>query len=147
MNKPIVRRFLLASCMAFMLPLHLMAEPMDPGPEHCGMPHRGMGHEPPFLHGLNLSDEQRDKLFQIFYAQMPRLHEQEKLVRKSREDLDALASSGHFDETKAQAIAQTGATALTEMAVLRAEAESRIYALLTPEQRRKAESFRHKIGR
>ncbi len=94
---------------------------------------------------LGLSDEQKDDIFRIRYSDMPKLHEQQMIFRKARRTLHELAISGKFDSAEARASARQEADALYEMAMLRAAEESRIHAILTPEQREKAEKLRQSL--
>lgn len=162
LNQSIVKRFLIASSIAFALPLAVEAQPMpDEGHGRCGggmmapehfrgdkMPREafmGGGPVPPFLHGLNLSEAQRDKIFSLLHAQAPLMREQAKTAHKAQADLRALATSGEYDDAKAQALAESGARAMAEMAVLHARSDHQIYALLTPEQRKQAEEMKAKF--
>lgn len=101
-----------------------------------------MGAMPPFLHGLKLTDEQRDAIFSITYKQTPAMRDKEKSLHKAHEALHALAKSGKFDEAKAKSLAQDIADNIGVLSLLRARVESDIYALLTPEQRKKIEEAR-----
>jgi Spy/CpxP family protein refolding chaperone len=98
-----------------------------------------MGSVPPFLHSLNLTDEQRDAIFNITYKQAPVMREKGQSLSKAYEALHALVKSGKFDEARAKSLAQEIADNLGAITLLRAKAESDIYALLTPEQRKKIE--------
>lgn len=107
------------------------------------MPGDGMmGHIPPFLHGLKLTDEQRDAIFNITYKQAPIMRDKEKSLRKAHEAMRELARSGKFDEAKAKSLAQDIADNLGVISLMRARAESEIYAVLTPEQRKQIDEAR-----
>lgn len=90
---------------------------------------------PPFLHGLKLSEEQRDRIFAIQYEQMPRQRESAKAARKAMEALRSLALSGKFDDDKAKALAEAGGRALAEATLQHSRADQQIIALLSAEQR------------
>jgi Spy/CpxP family protein refolding chaperone len=70
---------------------------------------------------------------------MPQMREKFKIVRKSHEDLRALTTSPQYDDAKAKALADAGARAMADIALLKARSEHDIYALLTPEQKAQAE--------
>lgn len=117
------------------------------GPEHCRAAMDGFGgdHLPPPLRGLNLTEAQRDQVFTLLHNQAPQLREKAKAVRTSREELHALSASGSFDEAKARSLAEGAARAEAELAVMRARTESQIFALLTSEQRKQAETLRDEM--
>jgi Spy/CpxP family protein refolding chaperone len=147
------KKLALAAGIAAALPFAAMAQggPGGPGgPEmhqrhHGGEGMRGMHgrhHGPSFLRGINLTEAQRDKVFAIRHAQAPVMREKFKIVRKSHEDLRALTTSAQYDDAKARAIADTGARAMAELAVLKARGDHDIYALLTPEQKAQADKMK-----
>jgi periplasmic protein CpxP/Spy len=106
------------------------------GPGGPGGP--GMGRAP-FLHGIELSEQQDDKVFALLHAQEPELREQRKIVEKSHEALHALATSGKYDDAKAVALTQAGAQAMARIALDQIRTEQQILAILTPEQRQKVD--------
>lgn len=119
------------------------AAPMPGHGPHGGLPppHAPAGGElppPPYLHGLQLSEAQQDKVFAILHALAPQLREQAKLARKAEEELRELARGEQYDEGRARALAEAGARAQAEMALLRSRADRQIHALLTPEQKQAA---------
>jgi protein CpxP len=89
------------------------------------------------VHGLNLSEAQRDRLFELRHAQAPALREQGKVIREAYRELRTLSLSDAYDETKANEISDRGAKAAAEIARLRARAANEVWKLLTPEQREK----------
>jgi Spy/CpxP family protein refolding chaperone len=129
----------LAATLAFAAPPAdiLPGGPMPP-------PMMGPGHEPmpPFLHGVTLTDEQRDKMFEIMYAQIPALRARERELRLSHESLTRLSRSSEFDDVKAKALADAGARAMAEIALTRARLDHKVYRLLTPEQRKQIDNPR-----
>lgn len=142
------------------LPLQAQAQPM-PGHESCDTDRRpefghpgklrphfpgAEGHLPPFLHGLDLSEVQRDQIFKLLHAQAPEMRQYAKALRKSREELRALAFSSKYDDAPAKALAEASAKAESGMALLRARTSHEIFALLTPGQRQEVEAARH-VGR
>lgn len=110
-------------------------------PDHFPPPGQMMHGRAPhamFLHGVVLDEAQQDKVFAIVHAQEPQMREQGKAARHAHEALQAMATSGQFDDAKAAALAQAGANAMAAIALQRARTDAQIYALLTPEQRRQA---------
>lgn len=99
----------------------------------------------PLLRGLDLSDAQRDRIFELRHAQEPRQREQMKQLRASREALQALARSASFDAAQAQTLADQHAKAVSAMALTRAEFASKLRALLTPEQRKTLDERRARL--
>jgi len=137
-SNPHVRRFLIASSLAFGLGSGALAQSDErPGP----MPSHGMGMHRMLRH-LDLSDAQRDQVFKIFHDQSPAMHERMKAARAARKDLATLASAAAFDRERARAIADTEAKAISDLEVLRAESMARVRELLTPEQRAKLDQMR-----
>lgn len=135
-GNPHVRRFLIASSLAFGLGSGALAQSDErPG----AMPSQGMHR---MLRHLDLSDAQRDQVFKIFHDQSPAMHERMKAARAAREDLQKLAAASAFDRQRARAIADTEAKAIADMEVMRAESMSRVREILTPEQRAKLDQMR-----
>jgi len=93
------------------------------------------------LRGLNLSEAQRDQVFQIFHDQAPAFHEQMKQVRQAREQLMSLARSDGYDEARARQAADGLGKAESAMALLRVQTMRRVRDILTPEQRAKADEM------
>lgn len=107
-----------------------------------GGPMMGM----PLLRGLSLSDAQQDKVFEIMHAQAPALRLREREVRQSREALFALSRSERFDDAKATALADTGARAAAQIALMRARSAAAVWQVLTPEQRKQADEMAARRG-
>ncbi len=149
------KRLLLASCVALTLPLAAHAEPAteDRGHQTCerhtpdhsdhqvdsGM--RGMG-IPPQLRYLDLTEAQEDSIFKFMHGQIPGMREQFKQKRQAMAELRKLSNSASFDEAKAQKLADKLAALEKEFILTRARNESRIYSLLTPQQRQKLEEHK-----
>lgn len=110
------------------------------GPGH--VPIHGAQGLPPFLHGIDLSEAQQDKVFAATYAQAPLLREQEKIAFKAHAQLRELAGSSTYDDAKAGALANTAAQAMAKISLLHARLEQQLLAVLTPEQRKQAQQRR-----
>lgn len=140
---------LLAIGMALALPASAQMPLPDDGHDHCGgmVPpgQHGLpddkfldGPLPPFLHGLDLSEAQRDAIFSILHAQAPLLRDKAKSLRKAGEALRTLPLSSQYDDAQAGVLAAALADDIAALSLLRALSEHQIYALLTPEQRKQA---------
>lgn len=110
------------------------------GGEHMfGRRGPGHGRDGGFLRGLDLSDQQRDRIFEIRHAAAPKMREQAKVLRDTRGEFAKLALSASYDEAKVKALADRNAQAISEMAQLRARSLNEIYKVLTPEQQAKVQ--------
>jgi Spy/CpxP family protein refolding chaperone len=136
---------LLLSCAALAQTAGPGAVPLSPmppmSPHGPGMMERGPGMGPhhggaPFLRGLKLTEEQRDKIFAIEYAQMPEVREQRKAIEHARRDLHQMVASGQYDEARARSLTESLGRAVAREAQLRAQAGAKIMQVLTPEQRK-----------
>lgn len=144
-----IKRFLAAASVALAIPFSAGAFQGPPGGhqgcgEFSGHGGHGMGGEtmPPQLRGLNLTEAQRDKVFEIMHAQAPAMREQAKALHKAQGDLRALAEAPDFSEAKARALADTSARAMSEMALARVKTERQVFEVLTPEQRKQLADMR-----
>jgi periplasmic protein CpxP/Spy len=139
-------RNLLAGCaLALAASAAFAAPPADlPPGGPMPPPMMGPGREPmpPFLHGVTLTEEQRDKMFEIMYEQIPALRSRERELRQSHESLTRLSRSSEFDDVKAKALADAGARAMMEISLTRARLDHKVYRLLTPEQRKQIDNPR-----
>jgi len=124
------------------------APPTDVLPGGNPPPMMAPGHEPlpPFLHGVVLTEEQRDKIFEIMHAQVPGLRAREKELRQAFDGLRKLALADEFDDIKAKALADAAARAQAEIALTRARTDYKIYRLLTTEQRKQMQAPRQRDG-
>ena len=107
------------------------------GMHHGGGEMGGFGFGPRAMRGLDLSEEQRDKVFELRHAAAPKFREQGKVLREARRELRALSMSDGYDEAKAAVIGERAAKAMSEMATLHARNANAFWKLLTPEQREK----------
>lgn len=141
--------FLLASSVALAVPLAAQAGPGMGGPGACrgdmqgayGMGH-GKGGAMRMLRGLDLTDAQRDQIFELQYAQMPQLREQMKVVRELRQQLREATLADSYDEAKVKALTEQQAGAMASMMQLRMAGEHAVYQVLTPAQREKLKALR-----
>ena len=92
---------------------------------------------PPHLKGLDLTEAQQDKVFAIMHAQAPNMYEDHKQHRKLIEELRALSQADSFDQAKANQISDQLGKLEKDKAINMATNQAKIFALLTPEQRKK----------
>jgi len=127
--------------------------PKDPGSSEgeCGghwkHHHRGhwmhhhRGHH--FWKKLNLTDAQKKEMFAIRLDERAKMKALFQKLKAGRDQLRAL-SKGQFDEAKVRSIAKGQADTMVELMVERARMHSKMYAVLTPEQRAKVEQWHEK---
>ncbi len=142
------KQALLASFIAISLPTAAIAHAEHDGDksQHCergGLAQHGMHDgKPPYLHGLDLTSAQEDQLFNLNYAQVPAMRNQHKQHQQLMEELHATAQSEKFDDIKAQQLADKAAKLEKEKVLAMARHDAKVFALLTPEQRKKAREFK-----
>ena len=100
-----------------------------------------------FMRRLDLTDAQRDQVKKIFEQQAAAMRERMEAARTAQQELRAMAMSPNFDSGRARDLADTAAKAHADAAVIRAEGMSKVFALLTPEQRAKVEQARERRSR
>lgn len=110
---------------------------MGPDHGHPPMGEMGAGPRPPFLHGVDLTEAQQDKVFAILHAQAPYLREQGKAAAKAHEALRAMGRAEQYDDAKAAALAKEAATAMANIALQHVRTEQKLLGVLSPEQRKK----------
>ena len=111
------------------------------GAKHRGHRHEGMKR---MLRGLDLSEAQRDQIFEIRHAQAPAMRAQMKTLHAARKDLRELALAPQYDAAKARASADALAGATSQLALMRIDTMRKVLAVLTPEQRKTLEERRAK---
>lgn len=145
-----IKQALLASFIAISLPTAALAHAEHDGDKgfHCereGVSQHGMHDgKPPYLRGLDLSSAQEDQLFNLNYAQVPAMRDQHKQHQQLMEELHATAQAEKFDDTKAQQLADIAAKLEKDKVLTMARHDAKVFALLTPEQRKKAREFKMK---
>ncbi|HSH73115.1 MAG TPA: Spy/CpxP family protein refolding chaperone [Methylophilaceae bacterium] len=161
-----LKRILAIGFITLAIPLALQAEPLAQGPDSQGSGkhmngrhgpacdgHRGGPKDgardgkfthgiPPYLRGVDLTEAQRDKLFNLMYAQIPTMREQGKLRHKTMQELRAVSNAESFDDAKAQQLAAQLASIEKDMVLARARNDAKVFAILTPEQRKQVEDAR-----
>jgi protein CpxP len=149
------KQMLLASFLAVSLPAASLAHAehdADKGPrcERGDKSHHDMQEgKPPYLRGLDLTSAQEDQLFNLNYAQIPVIRDQHKQHQQLMEELRATAQAERFDDAKVQQLSDKAAKLEKEKVLAWARHDAQVFALLTPEQRKKAREFKmeeHSFG-
>jgi protein CpxP len=109
---------------------------------HCGMHckhHKGHRH---LWKKLHLTYEQKTQIHTIISEERAKMKPLVQQLKAGRDQLIALRKSGPFDETKVRSIAKGQADTIVELIVAKESMKSKIFAVLTPEQRTKAQELR-----
>ena len=129
-----LKRFLIATAISLVLPLAALG--VGQRGDRCGVwPATESGKMPPYLRQLDLSEAQRDRVFEIMHGQAPAMREKVKAARNVEESLRKLVLSAEYTEPKARALSDGAARAMADLSLARAKAERQIYEVLTAEQR------------
>jgi periplasmic protein CpxP/Spy len=104
-----------------------------PGRGFHGGPHGGPSLH--FLRGLDLSDSQEDKVFQLLHAQAPHMREQQRAHEKAMRALHDMRNADKFDDAAAVKLAQSAAQAQANIMLAQLRTHQKVLSLLTPEQR------------
>ena len=107
-----------------------------------GLHHSGI---PPYLHGVTLTEAQKDQIFTLTHAQVPVIREQHKQEFALKKELHEVTKAEKFDDAKAQQIATKLAALEKEKSLGHARNQAKILGLLTPEQRTQAQEFAKKV--
>ena len=119
------------------------ADPQDAGAAECNCgghwKHRHGHHH--LWKKLNLTDAQKKEMFSIRLEERGKMKPLVQKLKDGRKQLHALGKSGQFDEAKVRSVAKGQADIRIELIVEKERMKSRMYAVLTPEQRAKAEQI------
>lgn len=100
--------------------------------------HRGFQGDPGFrmmLHRLNLTDDQKAQIKQIFEAERPNLKPLMQQQFQAHQQMMQLITSGNFDQARATAIATQEAQTHVQLEVEHAKIHAQIYQLLDSNQK------------
>ncbi|MFZ0946050.1 MAG: Spy/CpxP family protein refolding chaperone [Syntrophobacteraceae bacterium] len=120
---------------------------------HCGCEKHWMhhghrhGHHPGHHHlwkKLHITDAQKTQIHAIISEERAKMKPLFEQLKAGHKELRALRESGTFDEAKVRSIAKGQADTIVELIVTKERIKSRVYAVLTPEQRTKAQELREK---
>ncbi len=95
---------------------------------------------------LDLTDQQKEKIENLFKQKMENRQAMRAEMQASREDLRAYKHGKEFNESEFRAKAQEHTDLETEMMVQHAKTKQQVLAVLTPEQQQKAEKLRDMRG-
>ena len=113
-------------------PMGLLMHPDPPDGDFFGA-----GGIPPFLLGLDLSEAEQDKVFEVVHAAAPGLRTQWKAVRKARASLREVAQGAQFDAARANTLTQAVGEAQRQIELLQVRMDHDIFSILTSEQQSK----------
>lgn len=144
-----IKRFIAAAGLALAIPVAVAAAQGGPrgggdcgameGRGHHGMHGGEMGQSgrmgPHYLRGLNLTEAQRDKVFEIQHAQAPVMRDMAKAHQKAEDELRKLAAGPDFSQAKANSLSNALGKSVADMAIARTKTDRQIFEVLTPEQR------------
>jgi len=119
---------------------HRHGDGMGPG----GFSGADFGPAMPFPREIQLSEAQKDKLFDLFLNQARVMRDKGKALQKADADLRAAAGG---DEGRLRSLVDARAKAWAEVTLLRLRGERQALEVLTPEQRRQVEELRQKRER
>lgn len=88
---------------------------------------------------LSLNDTQGKKIAELMQAQSSAICEKEQLVQETMLALHRLTASNNFDAAKARATAESHGKAIAELSYLHAEIQSKVWTILSKEQRKQLE--------
>lgn len=100
------------------------------------------GNKQLFMRGIALTDEQRNAITQVIESQMPTIIAKSKSLESAHAMLREMAVNRQYNETLANALGQTIADNSAALALLQAEREYQVYAILTPEQARQFDQMK-----
>jgi periplasmic protein CpxP/Spy len=97
----------------------------------------GMPLLPPIISQLDLTEEQQDKVFELMHDKAPAIFENEKIARKTMQELQQLTKFDRFDAAKAKSLAEAHGKALSELTYLHTVIQAQIWAVLSADQRKR----------
>jgi periplasmic protein CpxP/Spy len=89
---------------------------------------------------LNLTTDQQNQIKNIMQAEKTKTRPLMQQMRQNEQQQNA-AINGNFDEAQARAFASKQAQIMSDLIVEKQRTKSQIYAVLTPEQRQKAQQL------
>ena len=93
---------------------------------------------------LGLTDAQKTQIQSILQDEKANVGPQLKQVIEARRELAAASAGGNFDEAKVRSLADAQAQNIVDLVVARERVQSKIYHILTPEQRAKFDEMQQK---
>lgn len=150
-KKLIIGSTLGAGLLALSTATILQASPMggcEPGTRHAMFLNGQDHHAGPMkmLRKLDLTDEQRDQVFELMHEQQPAMRDKMKEMRKVRQALRDAAMNKEYDAKQVSQLADKQASLMADIITQRTKTFRQVYNLLTPEQQVKANELREKFG-
>lgn len=87
------------------------------------------------LRGLDLTEAQRDKIFELRHDLEPKMREQMKVARAADQALRDMMSEGKYDEARVKTLTEQRSAAMSRMAQMKFASQNEVYQLLTDEQK------------
>jgi Spy/CpxP family protein refolding chaperone len=95
---------------------------------------------------LKLTEAQQTEVRAVFAAERQNVLPLLQRLREAKQQYDSANAPGVFDEAKARAFASRQAETITELLVAKERVKSKVYAVLTPEQREKANTMHQRFA-
>ncbi|HLK34248.1 MAG TPA: Spy/CpxP family protein refolding chaperone [Terriglobales bacterium] len=114
---------------------------MAAGHGHGGFLNRRIAH---LTRALDLTDAQQQQVKALVDAQKPALQGLMQQLAAERQQMLTATQNGQFDQAKVEAIANQQGQTLASLIVARQELQSKIYTLLTPDQRTKFDQMQQR---
>jgi protein CpxP len=112
-----------------------------------GGPHGGPGDMMEHMsRALNLTDAQKTQVKAIMDAERAATEPSRGKIEEIHKQIEATVTSGQFDEAQVRALAGQASQIMTDEMVEHVRAHAKIFALLTPEQRAKAQEMHKQMG-
>lgn len=93
-------------------------------------------HRPSFLKGIDLTETQKDQLFELRHSEIPKMRAQIKERHQLKKELMQL--SENYSEANAKTIADKLASIERDAVLARAHHHQQLFSILTPTQRKQA---------
>jgi Spy/CpxP family protein refolding chaperone len=142
------RRILVISCMvALVIGAAFLA--LGHGFQGPGMHGKGEGHGDMLEHmsrALNLTDAQKQQAKEIMDSVESTASGIHAKLEEVHKQLATATANGHFDEAQVRTLANQQAQLEADMTVEHFRAISKVFSILTPEQRVKAEELHKQMG-
>jgi Spy/CpxP family protein refolding chaperone len=117
--------------------------PSQDGPGRPGHPPGPPdGLDPRMLDQLNLTDQQRQQIKALHETARTDGQQFGEQLKANHDAIEAMVTSGTFDETQARKLLATKFQLMTEMDLIHLRTDTAVYALLTPDQRAQAEQIK-----